>query len=720
VRQFAFLGAALVAAAGLSNPASPQAILGFSPAHAAKEQEREALFQSLPSADQAREWHRIFTANPHPAASPENTRLAGVIAREWRKQGWEQVTLRRYDVLHSSPRSVALEMIAPVRYQASLREDPYDQDPDTKYPGIDPAYFGYSASGDVTAELVYAHSGNPEDYELLRQNGVSVKGKVVIVRYSNPYSYRGFKALTAEREGAAALLIYSDPADDGYARGKVFPDGPWGPESHIQHGAITYDFIVPGDPTTPGWASTAGAKRIAPSAAQSLPKIIAMPLSWHDAKPLLEQMNGTEAPAEWRGALPMTYRFTGAVTVHVHVEMDASVKPYTVVEARIRGSELPNEWVLVGNHRDAWVYGGVDPVSGTAAMLELTRSLGEMKRRGIRPRRSIVVCSWDGEEYGLTGSTEWGEQFADELRRKLIAYVNVDEAVAGAATTAGPEGLSFSPSAVASLAPMLLEASKSVTAPSGKSLYDAWRATSMRDGKAPAPPVDSNLVETRIGSGSDHTVFLNHLGRPVVNLGFAGDYGVYHSAYDDHWWMVNVGDPAFAYHAALTRIWGVVAMRLANSDILPFDFAANGAALRTFLDELQSANKIDPAELQLASLERRIADFGAAGEQLRDAIFPDLAAGNAAPRQIRRVNAELFRVESNWLNPAGIPGRPWFRHMLYAARYTYAHLELPGLTEAVEAGNWSLAAAQAEAIGAAMTKNTRLLQSAAASWRSGR
>ena len=347
----------------------------------------------------------------------------------------------------------------------------------------------------------------------------------------------------------------------------MFPDGPWGPESHIQHGAITYDFIVPGDPTTPGWASTAGAKRIAPSAAQSLPKIIAMPLSWHDAKPLLEQMNGTEAPAEWRGALPMTYRFTGAVTVHVHVEMDTSVKPYTVVEARIRGSELPNEWVLVGNHRDAWVYGGVDPVSGTAAMLELTRSLGEMKRRGIRPRRSIVVCSWDGEEYGLTGSTEWGEQFSDELRRNLIAYVNVDEAVAGAATTAGPEGLSFSPSAVASLAPMLLEASKSVTAPSGKSLYDAWRATSMRDGKAPAPPVDSDLVETRIGSGSDHTVFLNHLGRPVVNLGFAGDYGVYHSAYDDHWWMVNVGDPAFAYHAALTRIWGVVAMRLANSDI---------------------------------------------------------------------------------------------------------------------------------------------------------
>jgi N-acetylated-alpha-linked acidic dipeptidase len=266
---------------------------------------------------------------------------------------------------------------------------------------------------------------------------------------------------------------------------------------------------------------------------------------------------------------------------------------------------------------------------------------------------------------------------------------------------------------------MLLEASKSVTAPSGKSLYEAWRATSMRDKESPAPPVDSDLVETRIGSGSDHTVFLNHLGRPVVNLGFTGDYGVYHSAYDDHWWMQNVGDPNFAYHTALTRIWGVVTLRLANSDILPFDFGANGAALRTFLDELGQANKIDPADLKLASLERRIAEFAAAGEQLRDAIFPDLEAGSAAPRQIRRVNAELFRVESNWLNPAGIPGRPWFRHVLYAARYTYAHLEFPGLTEAVEAGNWPLAVAQADAIGAAVTKNTELLQSAAASWRAG-
>jgi len=710
----------MLAAAAVSHPAFSQSILGFSPAHAAQEHRLESLFQTLPSAAKAREWHRAFTLEPHPAASAENNRLARVVAEEWRKQGWEQVRLRRYDVLHSRPRSVTLEMTSPVHYQASLREEPDDRDPDTKNPRIDGAYFGYSASGDITAELVYAHSGNPEDYELLRKNGISVKGKVVIVRYSNPYSYRGFKALTAEREGAAALLIYSDPAEDGYARGQVFPDGPWGPESHIQHGAITYDYIVPGDPTTPGWASVPGAKRIALSEARSLPKIAALPLSWHDAKPLLEHMTGAEVPAEWRGALPITYRFTGSVIVHVHVDMDTSIKPYTVVEARIRGSEKPDEWVLAGNHRDAWVYGGVDPVSGTAAMLELTRSLGELKRRGMRPRRTIIVCSWDGEEYALTGSTEWGEQFAADLKKKLVAYLNVDEAVAGAATTAGPEGLSFEPSAVASLAPMLLEASKSVLAPSGKSLYQAWRTTAMRDRKLTAPPADADLVESRIGSGSDHTVFLNHLGRPVINLGFVGDYGVYHSAYDDHLWMTSMGDPTFGYHTALTRIWGTVALRLANSDILPFDFAANGAALQGFLTDLQHANPIEPDSLALKDLHDRIADFQQAGERLREVTLRDLAAGKATAEQIQHLNERLLRVESNWLDPQGIPGRPWFQHILYAARYTYAHLEFPGLTEAIEAKDWDRARLQAQVLDTATQRNTGLLQTAVSAWQSGR
>ena len=713
---FSFLLLTLALSAQLQQAAPPASpIRGFSPPHAAAEHQLETTFQAIPSPDKAREWHRTFTAEPHPAASERNNQLADFVADEWRKQGWEDVTLRRYDVLHSRPRSVSLEMTEPVRFTASLREDPYEVDPDTKNPAVSGSYFGYSASGDVTAEVVYAHSGNPEDYELLRKNGISVRGKIVLVRYSNPYSYRGFKALTAEREGAGALLIYSDPAEDGSTRGKVFPDGPWGPESHIQRGAITYDYIVPGDPTTPGWASVPGAKHISPEEARSLPKIPALPLSWRDAKPLLENMNGPEAPKDWQGPMPIKYRFTGAVKAHVKVDMDTSMQPYTVVEARIRGSELPDEWVLLGNHRDAWAFGGVDPSSGTASMMELTRALGELKQRGIRPRRTVVVCSWDGEEYALTGSTEWGEQFADDLKKKLVAYLNVDESVAGAATTAGAEGLSFSPSAVASLAPMLVEAAKDVRAPSGKSLYEAWRATSMRDSKASAAPLDGALVETRIGSGSDHTVFLNHLGRPVINLGFGGDYGVYHSMYDDHYWMSHIGDPSFEYHVTLTRIWGLVALRLANADILPFDFGFNGAALEQFLRELELKNN-PKSHVNLKPLHKHMGEFEKAGNALRQAVDRDLVSGSVSPEKMQRLNTQLLQVESNWLEPAGIPGRPWFQHLLYAARYTYAHLEFPGLTEAVEQGDWKLADKQAKLIDRALAKNTELLRAAKTSW----
>jgi len=700
----------------VSSPPVSTPILGFTAARVALEHKIETEFQAIPSPERAREWHRTFTAQPHPAASERNNRLADFIADEWRKQGWEDVQLRRYEVLHSRPRSVSLEMTTPVQYTASLREDPVDVDPDTKNLAVSGAYFGYSASGDVTADVVYAHSGNPEDYEFLQKHGIGVRGKIVLVRYSNPYSYRGFKALTAEREGAAALLIYSDPAEDGFTRGKVFPDGPWGPESHIQRGAITYDYIVPGDPTTPGWASVVGAKHIPPEETRSLPKIPALPLSWRDAKPLLENMNGAEAPKDWQGALPIKYRLTGAVTAHVKVDMDTSLQPYTVVEARIHGSELPDEWVLMGNHRDAWAFGGVDPSSGTASMMELTLALGEMKERGTRPRRTLVVCSWDGEEYALTGSTEWGEQFAEDLKKKLVAYLNVDESVAGAATTAGPEGLSFSPAAVASLAPMLVEASKDVRAPSGKSLYEAWRETSKRDDKASAPPLDSALVETRIGSGSDHTVFLNHLGRPVINLGFSGDYGVYHSMYDDHYWMENLGDPSFEYHVALTRIWGLVALRLANADVLPYDFGFNAAALEHFLTTLELRNKVDPRKLRLKKLHERIGGFQKAGEELREAVDHGLASGRDSAEKSERLNRLLLQVESNWLNPDGIRGRPWFRHLIYASRYTYAHLEFPGLTEAVEKGDWKLASEQAELIERAVTKNIELLRKAKASW----
>ncbi|MGA2857291.1 MAG: M28 family metallopeptidase [Candidatus Sulfotelmatobacter sp.] len=697
-------------------------ILGFTAASAARQTEMESKFKSIPTPDEERRQHRIFTAEPHVAGSKRNNELADYIADEWRKQGLEDVIIRRYDVYGTNPKSASLEMIAPVHYQATLREAPLDADPDSKNPAISGAWLGMSISGEVTAPVVYAHSGNPEDYDLLRKNGISVKGKIVLVRYSNPYSYRGFKALTAQREGAAAILIYSDPAEDGYKKGKVDPDGPWGPEYKIQRGAITYDFMVPGDPQTPGWASVPGAKRIPIEQAMSAPKIMALPLSWHDAKPLLENMDGPLAPEDWQGGLPIQYRLGGeGVKVHLKIEMDNGIQPYYVVEGRIRGEELPDEWVVLGNHRDAWAFGGVDPSSGTAAMMEMTRALGQLAKHGMRPRRTVIVCSWDGEEIGLTGSTEWGEQFADELRAKAVAYINVDEA------TSGPN---FHGQAVASLAPMLVETTRTLQDPSGKSLYDAWKATVAREkeeGKQSGQMNDSgianeSLADTRIGSGSDHTVFLNFVGMPVIGLQFDGDYGVYHSAYDDFFWMNHFGDPGYRYHTLMSQLWGVTALRLANADLLPFDFATYAANIRQFVSELekgknmwgQPPSAVQPGEarqpqLDLKPVRNAIDAFEAAGQHLNESLNRKLAAGQIDPKLAATLNHSMMQVERNWLNPDGIPGRPWFKHILYGARFTYAHLELPGLTEAVEARDWPRAKQQAEILEHALENNTKLV-----------
>jgi N-acetylated-alpha-linked acidic dipeptidase len=684
-------------------------ILGFTASSAAREVDIEKKFKAIPTPQEERRQHRIFTSEPHVAGSKRNNELADYIAAEWSKQGLEDVVIRRYDVYGTNPKSASLEMIAPVRYQATLRESAIAADPDSKDPEISGAWTGMSISGDVTAPVIYAHSGNPEDYELLRKNGISVKGKIVLVRYSNPYSYRGFKALTAQREGAAAILIYSDPAEDGYKKGKVDPDGPWGPEYHIQRGAITYDFMVPGDPLTPGWASVPGAKRIPLEQAMSAPKIMALPLSWHDAKPLLENMDGPLAPEDWKGqnwqgGLPIQYHLGGErVQVHLKIEMDNSTQPYFVVEGRIRGAELPDEWVVLGNHRDAWVFGGVDPSSGTASMMELTRALGNLAKDGIRPRRTLVVCSWDGEEVGLTGSTEWGEQFADELRTKAVAYLNVDS------STSGPE---FHGQAVASLAPMLVETSRTLRDPSGKTLYEAWKESSAREKHAArqsAAVTDKNLADTRIGSGSDHTVFLNFVGMPVIGLQFDGPYGVYHSAYDDFYWMNHFGDPGYRYHTLMSQLWGVVALRLANADLQPFDFASYADNVRQFVDELAKANGKEIGKLDLKLARQRIDEFEAAGKQLNESVRRKLAAGAVDPRLALTLNHGMMQVERNWLNPDGIPGRPWFKHILYGARFTYAHLELPGLTEAVENQDWPTAKQQTEILQRALENNTSLV-----------
>ncbi len=672
-------------------------IRGFSASAAADQRALEAELARRLSRDSVRTFFRHFTDEPHPAGSARNKALADFIAERFRAYGLDEVTLRRYDVLLPLPREVRVEMIAPTRYVASLREDAYPQDPHTaKDPG--PTYLGMSASGDVTGELVYASSGNPADYDWLEAQGIDLAGKIAIVRYSVPYSYRGFKALTAERRGLKALLIYSDPAQDGFTKGKTFPDGPWGPESHIQRGALSYDFLFAGDPLTPGHASVPGAPRIKESESVQIPRIIAVPMSYRDAEPLLRALGGPEAPASWQGALPFRYRVGGGpATVRVKVDMDGGTRPIWNVEGRIRGSEEPDEYVVLGNHRDAWVYGAVDPSSGSATQLELARVLGGLAREGKRPRRSIVFASWDAEEWHLTGSTEWGEEFADDLKRNAIAYLNVDGSTSGSTFDAG---------AIASLNALVTQVVRDVKDPGadgsvldawGRSLAGAQREAMIGGGvtrdTATRRPID--YPGNALGSGSDYTVFLNFLGLPIVEMSFNGPYGVYHSMYDDAYWMERFGDPGYRYMTAMGEVWGRMALRLANAEHHPHDFVLYATRVGGFLDALAAQPEV-AARLDLSRARAAQQAWMRSAAYLERVLAAQLAVPAAARRRavLGRINEVMRRVEQALLIPEGIPGRPWFKHALYAPRYTYAAMTLPGVQEAVDEADWARARAQ--------------------------
>jgi N-acetylated-alpha-linked acidic dipeptidase len=677
---------AALACAGLV-PAHGPPIPGFSPSGAAQELRVEEALVDLLDAESTARHFRYATEEPHPAGSERNRRLARYTRDRFVDYGLEQVEVHEYQVLLPLPREVRVTMLEPRFHALSLREDGYELDKDSWADEVGSAYAGMSASGDVVAEVVYAHSGNAEDYDWLESQGIDPAGKIAIVRYSQPYSYRGFKAWEAERRGVAALLIYSDPMEDGYRRGDVFPHGPWGPESHIQRGAISYDFLVPGDPLTPGWPSLDGAPRLAREEARSIPGIVAVPLSWRDARPILESLAGPLAPYAWQGGLPIPYRVgPGPAKVRVRVVMDDAIRPIQVVTGRIAGAEEPDQWVVLGNHRDAWVYGAVDPSSGSASLLEVARILGTLKRQGHRPRRSLVLASWDAEEWHLTGSTEWGEHFAEALDRGALAYLNVDSA------TSGPD---FEVSAVASLNPLIESVARDVIDPNTRrSLLEAWRRRRQAQaGREPAGP----LVENALGSGSDYTVFLNRLGIPIIEMTFDGPYGVYHSQYDDYYWMTRFGDPGFRYMTAMVEVWGRMALRLANAEVVPYDFRPYAAAVAAFLDEL--AELPGASRLDLSAARRRLADWELAAAALQGAVTRSLAAGRRpSASRYAELNRTLLRVEREFLVDAGIPGRPWFKHVLYAPRYTYAALPLPGVREAAEAGDWERARVQLDVL----------------------
>jgi N-acetylated-alpha-linked acidic dipeptidase len=685
-------------------PVSPSSrIFGFSAGAAARQAGLEDRLLALPSAERIRATHEFLTSEPHVAGSPRNNQLAEWIRDEWRQYGFDEVEIVEHQVLLPYPEDVAVALTAPRAQALSMKEDPIASDPVTARTDIGIPHHAYSASGEITAPLVYAGSGNPADYDWLASQGIDVKGKIALVRYSVPYSYRGFKALTAEQRGAAGILIYSDPADDGYGKGAVYPDGPWGPPSHIQRGGIVYDFLVPGDPLTPGWASVAGARRIEPSKSVSLPKIVSAPLSWKDAEVLLRALEGPAAPDRWQGKLPFTYRVgAGPATVRLRVKMDDEVRPIFTVVGRVWGAVEPDRTVIVGNHRDAWIFGGVDPSSGTASQMELARAIGSLVREGHRPARTLVFASWDAEEFTLTSSTEWGEQFEKDLSANAVAYLNVDS------SASGPR---LSVAAVPSLNRLITEAAGRVPdAAASVPLISAWRdRRTVESGSLPTG-ASNELVNNRLGSGSDYTVFLNFLGVPVADLTFDGPYGVYHSIYDSHQWVARFGDPGFRYHRTMTQFWGVLALRLANAGLLPLDYAPYADRVLEFLGEIEKASR-NPADLAAA-----LAPARAAAERFKAAAAAATASGerlletaDASTPDLASANRRLMRAERALLDPAGIPGRPWYRHLIYAPKFTYAPELLPGVAEALAAGDNGRLAGQVARLTLALDRATRAL-----------
>ena len=640
-------------------------------------------------AENCRREHRIFTAKPHMAGSARNYELAQYVAEQWRKYGLEDVQLIEHPVY----------LPWPVRYEAtlvdsreklSLKEEPIPEDPDSYSNEVGIPYCAYSADVDITAPVVYVNSGNPEDYDLLQKQGVDVRGKIALARYSVPYSYRGFKALTAQKRGASALLLYSDPAEDGFKKGAVYPAGPWGPESHLQRGGIVYDFNLPGDPRTPGWASVPGGRFLPAETAVSMPTIAAAPMSYKDARKLLSMMTGPTAPQKWQGGLPLQYRLgPTSDKIHLVIENDKKVRSIWNVVGRLRGTERPDEWVVLGNHRDAWVFGGVDPSSGSATMMETARAFGELKRSGWKPRRTLIFASWDAEEFTLTGSTEWGELEADKLKAGALAYLNVDSSASGN---------NFTAAAVPSLANFLREVARDVPDPSGGSIYDLWASRNKSD----------TPVTTRLGSGSDYTVFLNFLGVPIADLTFDGPYGVYHSIYDSFTWIDRVGDPGYRYHAAMSRYWAVAALRLAECDYVPLDYDAYAREVKIYLDETERAGRdrkmaID-FQAALSAVERWQKNARVVLEAARK------AAESGDSKQAEHAHHALMKVERALLDEEGLAGRPWFKHLIYAPRPTYKAMVLPALTEAIEAGDEARARKEVDRLTRALNRAAAVLQ----------
>jgi N-acetylated-alpha-linked acidic dipeptidase len=731
----------LLLCAALAPAADAPMLRGYAPESARAERDWEVMFCAIPSAQNLHDYMQRLSARPHHVGSPYDKDNAEWILAKFQEWGLD-AHIETFEVLFPTPKTRALELVAPEHFTAKLAEPTVAADPTSgQHAEQLPTYNAYSIDGDVTAPLVYVNYGVPEDYEQLDRLGVSVKGAIVIARYGG--SWRGIKPKVAAEHGAIGCIIYSDPREDGYFAGEVFPQGPYRPKDGVQRGSVMDMPVYPGDPLTPGIGATEGAKRLAIKDAQTLTKIPVLPISYADAQPLLAALTGPVAPETWRGALPITYRIgPGPARVHLKLEFNWDMKKIYDVVARIPGAPYPDEWIVRGNHHDAWVNGAEDPLSGAGALMEEARAFAELRKQGWKPKRTLIYCLWDGEEEGLLGSTEWAEEHDAELRSHAALYINSDGNSRGILGMAGSHSLEKFINGVA----------RDVEDPEKK--IPVWKRDELaRISRAPAADRDevrkrSDLRIGALGSGSDYTAFIDHLGIASLNLGFGGEDGggIYHSVYDDFYWYTHFSDGDFIYGRALAQTAGTAMMRFAGADLLPYDFTNFADTVKRYVEEVQKLWKTESDEIRERNKEIEEGVFNAIADPRKTSVPPPVetqppflnfaplenglaALTSAAERYdkaaqqakldkpgLEPVNRKLLRIERGLTLPDGLPGRPWFEHQIYAPGfYTgYGVKTLPGVREAIEQKHWREADRQIVRVGKVLETEAALIEDAAA------
>lgn len=728
--------------------AEEQPLYGFSAQSSQTERQWEEKLRAIPNPENLRAYMKLLSAHPHHVGSPYDKQNAEWILGKFKEFGLD-AQIEQFDVLFPTPKERVVELVeGGPKFVAKLQEPALAVDPTSnQQPEQLPTYNAYSMDGDVTAPLVYVNYGVPEDYEQLERMGVSVKGKIVIARYY--HSWRGIKPKVAAEHGAVGCLIYSDPHEDGFVQGETFPAGPYRPLDGVQRGSVADMPLYPGDPLTPGVGATKDAKRLKAEEAPTITKIPVLPISYADAQPLLAALTGRVAPAEWRGGLGITYHVgPGPAKVHLKVKSNWDIKPLYDVIGKIQGSTFPDEWVIRGNHHDGWVNGAEDPIAGQISLLEEARAMGELVKAGWKPKRTMIYCAWDGEEPGLLGSTEFAEQHYDDLRAHAVAYINSDTNGRGYFSVEGSH----------TLEKFVNDVARDVADPETK--LSIWKRDQLRRIEEAKTSEQREEIRRRadlripaLGSGSDYTAFLQHDGVASLNIGFGGEDGggIYHSIYDDFYWYTHFSDGDFVYGRALSQAGGTAMMRLADADLLPFEFGDFADTVQMYLKELKALaqktqdeihernREIDegvfqatndprrplvapsveavPPHLNFAPLENAVDTLNRSAAEYRKALEQVNARGNAtmASNSFAEVNKLLMESERRLANSEGLPNRPWFKHQMYAPGfYTgYAVKTVPAVREAIESKQWKQADDAIVVVAHVLENEAALISSAA-------